>query len=242
MRRFLFLFLLISSLQAFSEPLIVGSIALAPPFSSVTYTNNKPFFFGFSIDIMNQICRKINRQCIYQPLPLDAQLNALDKGKVDVLLLASPYRSEDLKTYTVSIPYLLSKIRFIARSNDSIISTEEIQNKKISVHKNTFYKLLLNSPFHNKNSIIPYQDVNSLVNGLIAKDVDLIVLNQGIANYYINNNYYSIKTVGDEIELGTGYGIISLKENTALINAINQAIESLLKDGSYLAIYKKYFN
>ncbi|HAT9397002.1 TPA: transporter substrate-binding domain-containing protein, partial [Legionella pneumophila subsp. pneumophila] len=40
---------------------------------------------------------------------------------------------------------------------------------------------------------------------------------------------------------GSGYGIIALKNQSALIDKINHILLEMEKDGSYLRIYNEYF-
>ncbi|RYW67113.1 ABC transporter substrate-binding protein, partial [Legionella pneumophila] len=50
-----------------------------------------------------------------------------------------------------------------------------------------------------------------------------------------------LKLIGDKIPIGSGYGIIALKNQSALIDKINHILLEMEKDGSYLRIYNEYF-
>jgi ABC-type amino acid transport substrate-binding protein len=242
MKRLIFIILLLNYLQAFSTPITVGVIKSAPPFSEMSETAQGPIFFGFSIDIMNSICQKIKQQCVYSPLTLDQQFTALDNGTVDLLLLANPYNSSDLSEYTVSLPYALSKIHFVALESSPLTQLSDITNKKIGVIKTTFYDLLMNSPYKTGNTILTFTTVADLITALMQKKVDVILLNNAIAYYFINNNLYDLKIIGKEVPMGSGYGIIALPNHAELIVQINKAILSMQADGTYIAIYQKYYN
>lgn len=242
MNRLILIFLFFYSLVAFTAPLSVGVIKSAPPFSEVSQTPQGPYYFGFSIDIMNTICKRINQQCVYSPVNLEQQFTALDQGSIDLLLLANPYESSDLNEYAVSLPYALSKIHFVAMASSPLKQLSDIRNTKIGVIKTTFYDLLMNSPYKTGNTIITYTTVADLITALAQKKVDVILLNSAIAYYFINNNMYDLKIVGQEVPMGGGYGIIALPNHADLIKEINKAILAMQADGSYIAIYQKYYN
>lgn len=50
-----------------------------------------------------------------------------------------------------------------------------------------------------------------------------------------------LQLIGDKIPIGSGYAIIALKNQSALIDKINYILLEMEKDGSYLRIYNEYF-
>lgn len=242
MKLFVFLILFLNSLCGFPRGLTVGVITGVPPFSEMSDSGAQTSFYGFSIDIMNNICVQLNRECIFSPLTLDTQFAALEEGKVDVLLLPIPYQFSRLSNYAVSLPYMVSRVQFVADKNSPIQKGAPIKNYKIGVMKTTFYDLLNKSPYKKDNTIVPFDNVPDLISSLMDHKVDLIVLNSAIAYYFVTNNTYGIKSVSKEMSLGDGYGIIALPENNALIKDINKAILTMQANGSYLSIYNKYYD
>ncbi len=242
MKLFVFLILFVNSIYGFSKDLVVGVITSAPPFAEMSVTPDGSYFFGFAIDIMNSICKQLNIQCIFSPLTLNTQFTALNEGKVDVVLLANPYEPAKLSSYAISLPYLISKVRFITLQNNPVKKGDPIKNFKIGVIKTTYYDLLEHTAYKNNNTIIPFGTLPDLLAALVGSKVDLILLNSDLAYYLMNNNTYGVKAVSDEIVLGQGYGIIALPSNAALITSINKAILAMQTNGTYLTIYNTYYN
>ena len=236
MKLFIYFTLFLASFCGFSKDLLVGVITGVPPFSEISDNAGQTYLYGFSIDIMNNICKLLHKNCIFTPLTLSNQFAQLDEGKIDVLLLPIPYQLDHLSSYAVSLPYLLSKVRFVADKNSTLQKGTSITNLKIGVMKATFFNLISNSPYKNDNTIIPFDNLPDLITNLVDHKVDVIVLNSAIAYYYINNHTYD-----KEIKFGDGYGMIARPENVELIQQINKAILSMQTDGSYVAIYNKYY-
>jgi ABC-type amino acid transport substrate-binding protein len=244
MKRWVFILLFLSSLCAFSGPddITVGVISGVPPFAEVSDSGNGPYFFGFSIDMMNNICKHMQMHCTYRKVDFNTQLKTLDEGSIDVLLLAEPYDLSKLDHYAISLPYVVSRVQFAALKEGSINDGAPIQNLKIGVIETTFYDLLRKSIYGTNNEIIPFPSVPDLITALINHKVDIILLNSAIAATYMNNNTYGIKTISKEIQLGEGYGVVALPNKAELIKNINKAILAMQADGSYLTIFRKYYN
>lgn len=227
---------------SFSSTLKVGVGVSGPPIVEKFTTEHGSYYFGFCIDLMNSICSHIKENCVYKETTLNDQFKLLDNGDIDLLILASPY-TPDLKQYSISIPYAVSKIQFITLKSSSINDLAEITNKKIGVMKDTFYNLLMQSPYHNHNhnQIIAYTSDADLLSDLAQNKLDVIAINNVIAYRLQTNDLYNIKFVGKNISLGDGYGIIALSDKTPLIDEINKAILSIEQDGTYVSIYQKYY-
>lgn len=240
-RGFVFIIFCLISNLSFSSPLKVGVGVSGPPIVEKVITNQGPHYFGFCIDLMDNICKRIGKACTYSEVTLNNQFDLLDNGKIDLLILTRPYTSYSLKQYTFSIPYATSNIQFITLKDSPINKITDIKNKKVGVNKNTFYGLLLKSPYGKHNQIISYDNTTDLFSDLEQNKIDVIVLNHAIAHNITSNNIYNIKAIGHALPLGNGYGIISLSDRASLIEEINKAILQMEHDGTYTTIYQKYY-
>lgn len=220
-QRMLFITLLFVCQLSFASVIKVGTGVSGPPLVEGINTSDGRFYFGFCIDLMNEICKRIGEHCTYQPVTPDNQFELLDGSKIDLLILTSPYGSFDLKNYAFSIPYAASKIRFLVLQNSPIHGITDMQDKKIGVINKTFYKLLTETSFSLENQIIPYDRTPDLLSDLAHNKIDIIVLNNAIAHNLERNIMYNVKTVGPSIPLGEGYGIIGLSDKAAVIEKIN---------------------
>ncbi|KTC99262.1 hypothetical protein [Legionella feeleii] len=50
------------------------------------------------------------------------------------------------------------------------------------------------------------------------------------------------KALGEPAIIGSGYGIMALSTNSALIGTINQQLQGIEKDNTYLNLYGTYFS
>jgi len=239
MKILVFLFLLITHVSVCSQSITVGVLKFAPPFSAVAGDGNH--FFGFCIDVMDTICKRLHLECLYKATTVENQLQMLANGKVDLLFAPNPISPALPKEFIFSLPYLASNGQFIALQKTNVANINDIDNKKIGVLHDTLFKSLVYSNFSSGNQIQEYPFVADLISGLAAGEVDVMVINASDARYVVNNSNQSLKLVGGKIPMGEGYGIIALKKNNTLIRRINQSLVDMESDSTYLTLYNNYF-
>ncbi|HHF7365222.1 TPA: transporter substrate-binding domain-containing protein [Legionella bozemanae] len=238
-RHIVFITLLFNSLFAYCDKLIIGVLNFAPPFSSAD-TNNH--YFGFSIDLVNEICKRINATCIYKAIDLNSQFKDLNDGVIDITLLPSPIPSTTPEDYVFSLPYITSKGQFVALKSSDINSIEDIKDKKIGALQVTTFQYNILPNYTSKENIKTYPQVTSLIQAVSHHEVDAALMNENVAKYLLlNKTLDGFQLVGQPIITGNGYGIIALKKNAPIIDKINKTLLQIEADGTYLALYNKYF-
>lgn len=238
MKLLIFLALLMGNILAYGEPLVIGVLKLAPPFSSEISKNS---YVGFYIDLMQQICTRLNEQCTYKTTTLDNELNDLRSGLVDITFSSSPITPTTDKDYLYSLPYMPSTGQFLILNKANIPSVAALQGKKIGVIKASSLKQHLISQYTALDNIYEYANGADLLNALATHQVDSILLNSHTAKYITNNPVYNLKILQPPIDLGMGYGLVTLKKNAELIKKINTILLQIQADGTYVSIYNKYF-
>lgn len=239
MKTLVFVILFITNISAYSATINIGVLNFAPPFSSLAGKNH---YYGFTIDLMDKICKRIHSQCVYKSISPDRQFGELEQGTVDIAFLPIPISSTIPEQFMYSLPYLASNGQFLSLANSNIKTIGDIKNAKIGVVQDTLYPILADSNFAQTNTIKGYKAVTEMINGLQNHDVDVVYVNASVAKYILNNAMFDFQYVGNKIAMGQGYGILALKKNAALIGKINNALLDMEADGTYLKIYDQYFS
>lgn len=237
MKQFMYLIMFLCSVIAYGKPLTIG-VLNAPPFA--IYTGTGKLYFGFVIDLMDAICKEIHAECTYKRLILNDELSDLQNGTVDVAITQIPITSSSTGNFLFSLPYLISDGQFLTLTESNINKITDLKNKRIGVISATLNQVLQGSHFNN-GEIKLYANFPDLLTGLENHEVDVVFLNNHVAQYLINNSIVNVKLVGDKIPIGEGYGILGLKTNKELIDMMNTALLKMEGDGSYLKIYNLYF-
>ncbi|CAM2734055.1 arginine-binding periplasmic protein [Legionella steigerwaltii] len=236
LRYTLFLFILVSNTLAYGDPIVIGVSKSAPPFSAVGGGNH---YFGFCIDLMNEICKRLNETCEYKPITIRNQMDTLNSGGIDITFPPSPIPQTPSPNYIYSLPYMTSNGQFLTMSPD-IKTIADIKNKRIGTVQESHLRdtLLL---YTSQDNIKEYPKISLMITALLDKDVDVIIMNVNIFKYLTINKVINFQAVGDPIVIGNGYGIVTLPKNDNLINRINKVLLQIENDGTYETIYNKYF-
>lgn len=239
MKLIIFLALLMGNVLTYGNQLTVGVLKFAPPFTSEIGNSNH--YFGFCIDMMQEICSRLKASCHYKSADLGKQLEALRQGVVDVTFLTNPIDPEENKDYIFSLPYVPSTGQFVVLNGSNIHSIDELQDKKIGVLQASSLKKPILSRYTSLERVQEFAKSFDLLNALATHQVDAMLLNSSVAKYLANNAVYNLKMLGQPIELGMGYGIAALPKNAELVDKINKALLQMEHDGTYITIYNKYF-
>ena len=116
----------------------------------------------------------------------------------------------------------------------------DLSGKRIGAEMGTLFIPLAKKTFRTA-SIIEYKSQSELYEAVANHDVDAAILDHAAAVYWVSSNENLFKLLGDSIPIGMGYGIMTSKGNSVLIDRINKALVDMESDGTYLAIYNKYF-
>lgn len=235
-RNILFFLLLAGNTLAFSDKIIVGVSNSAPPFSAVDGSNH---YFGFCVDLMNEICKRLNEICEYKSITPKNQIDELNAGNLDVTFPPSPIPQNASANYVYSLPFMTSDGQFLTMS-PAIKTIADLKNKKIGTLEASHLEDTL-SLYTSKDNIKSYPKISLMITALLGNDVDAIILNVNIFKYLTINKVINFQTVGKPIVLGNGYGILALSKNADLINKINKTLLQIENDGTYESIYNKYF-
>ncbi|OGV44899.1 MAG: hypothetical protein A3F46_06110 [Legionellales bacterium RIFCSPHIGHO2_12_FULL_42_9] len=238
-RQFIFLINLLFSSFLFAGPLVVGTTSYYPPFEMVA--NNKNALTGFDIDLMKEICTRINRSCSFKVYLFDELFPELMNNKIDASIAGITITTARSDQFLFSLPYLASSGQFIVPTASKSKNLNDLNGKRIGVEHRSLFKELASKTLNAATTVVEYKTQPDLLQGLGNNEVDAALLDTATAEYWVANNSNLFKLIGNNIDVGLGYGIMANKTNFALINSINNALLSMENDGTYLRLYNLYF-
>ncbi|WP_131783422.1 transporter substrate-binding domain-containing protein [Legionella gresilensis] len=216
----------------------VGTLLFYPPF--VLSPDS-----GFDIQLIKTICNNLNQNCTIIPMDYYRLFTALNNGSIDIAVGGITASKKLKENYLFSLPYMLSKGQFILRKDASYKSINDLRGKTIGIlktqEKEGPYYDYLTQNFPNLFIIQQFDDIEDVMNALNNKQIDAAFLNYMTANYWVMTCGDQLQDLDIETPLGEGIGIMSVPNNSNLINQINQQLLQMEKDGSYLKIYNTYF-
>lgn len=228
-----------------TKPLVFATDATHPPFE--TYDSTTDAFSGYDIDITNALCKQMLIKCQFVHVPFQQLLDGLNKGKYDAVIRALSITPTRLKLVAFTNPYYDTNGSFIAATDKNLdLSPSKIANSTIGVQQGTTYETYLNAKYKNLLTIRPYQHNEEALADLANQQLTIVLGDTPvIKNWLATKNPGEYKIIGvtppDKEIFGTGFGIAVRKNNQKLLNALNKALATIKKDGTYNKITQQYF-
>lgn len=235
---FLFVFFSLTFSHA-ATTIMVGTPPYSPPF--VMLGDNKAHYTGFDIDLLDEICRRIDAKCQYKAMSYEGVFNGLLDGSIDIAIGGITITAGRESQFLFSLPYLASYAQFITNSASSIRSIQDLNGKRIGLGSGTIFENLINDAFGQSVTIKTYNFLSEMLMALGSDEVDALILDRATAETWYANSNDSYRLVGRRIPQGLGYGILTTKNRGNLITLINRALLAMEADGTYLKIYTTYF-
>ncbi|MDC0611488.1 ABC transporter substrate-binding protein [Vibrio sp.] len=205
---------------------------------------------GFDIDLGAEICKRIEAECKWVESDFDGLIPSLKAKKIDAILSSMSITPAREKEIAFSDKLYGTPARLVTAKSITLEPTpDSLGGKRVGVFQGTTAETFAKEQWAPKGvDVVTYQNQDlvyaDLVNGrLDAAFQDAVAASDGFLNRPIGKSFhFSGPEVNDEKYFGVGAGIGLRKEDAALKEKINQAIKSMLEDGTYDAIAKKYFD
>jgi arginine transport system substrate-binding protein len=232
--------LLAPLLNANALSLTIGTLSYNPPFEVESEKIHTQQFFGFDIDLMNEVCKRIEAKCQYKAMFFNQIPEMLNSGQIDLAIASIDITPERSQEFLFSLPYKTSNVQFVTNKSSPYHSIEELKGKNIGVFLNSPVESYVTELFAKDVQLKKYGNTLDLLNSLVAQEVDAVVTNSEQAQFWVIS-FPEYKLVGKPYPIAVGYGIMTGLNNTDLMDKINKALISMEKDGTYLLIYNASF-
>lgn len=216
----------------------IGTESFNPPF---VMQGSKKEIYGFDIDMINTLCKKMQRTCKFHVLKFSSLLDAVARKELDMAISSITITPERAKVVDFTQPYLLSNSRFLTKpSNTQAFTLDYLNGKRIGIEEGTIFSEQINS-IGIKNPIIKsYITVSDQLTGLNKNEVDIILLDNPTAIYWASNSSSTFKLAGPPYLYGYGLGIAVNPGEKNLLAALNKALLEYQNSNDYKQNFDRY--
>jgi cystine transport system substrate-binding protein len=218
--------------------LTIGLEGTYPPFG---YQDENGTLVGFDVDICRSVAERMGLKPQFQPAKFEGILAALEIGRFDVVCNQITMSEARSKAYDFSEPYTYSGLQLIVRKDrlKDIKGPNDLAGKKVGVLLGTNHEKWLqdNTP---KAEIRTYEDDATRNQDLLVGRIDAVLNDRLIVGSVLKTYGGNLQPVGEPIS-HEREAIAVKKGNPELVAALNQAIASLVADGSFKRISEKWF-
>ena len=222
--------------------LTMSTNASFPPYEMVADDGS---FEGIDIEVAGAIAEKLGLELQVDDRGFDAALQAAQTGKSDMVMAGVTVTEERQAVMDFSNSYANGVQVVIVKEGSPIQTVDDLANANMIGCQmgTTGYIFCSDTPENGgfgEDHVTPYDDGAAAVQALMNGQIDAVVIDNKPAQEYVAANP-GLKILDGEFT-NEDYAIGVAKGNTALLDAINGALEELTNDGTIQSIVDKYIS
>ena len=227
--------------------LIMSTNATFPPYEMVADGDgvNGSGYEGIDIEIAYALADKLGLELVIDDMDFDAALLAVQNNSADMMLAGLSYSEERDEVVDFSDPYATG-VQVVIVKEGSDVTLDNLGDYMIGTQRGTTGYLYASDTPENggygEDHVIGYDSGVTAVQELINGTIDAVIIDQQPAEAYVAANPDAGLTIlpGNWVE--EDYCLAVDEGNTALLNALNTALNELKSDGTLDEIVAKYIN
>ena len=222
--------------------LTMSTNASFPPYEMVADDGS---FEGIDVEVAGAIAEKLGLELQVDDMGFDAALQAAQTGKSDMVMAGVTVTEERQAVMDFSNSYANGVQVVIVKEGSPIQTVDDLANANMIGCQmgTTGYIFCSDTPENGgfgEDHVTPYDDGAAAVQALMNGQIDAVVIDNKPAQEYVAANP-GLKILDGEFT-NEDYAIGVAKGNTALLDAINDALEELTADGTIQSIVDKYIS
>lgn len=219
--------------------LLVGTDAVTPPFVYL----DKGEIIGFDVELIGAILDEAGYKYKVENVGWDPLFALVENGEVDIGITSITITDDRKQTYDFADPYFESKLMILAKEGTDIKNALDLKDKKVGVQNATTGQIALEKIVGENNpSILKYETLGVAFMALKNGDIEAVITDNTVANEYVKNNPNDkFVAIADDENFEPEYYGILFKKGNSLSSDINNALKTVIDNGTYSKIYEKWF-
>ena len=225
--------------------LIMSTNAQFPPYEMVA--DGEGFegtgFEGIDIEIAYALAQKLGLELVIDDMEFDSALLAVQNNAADMMLAGLSYSEERDEVVDFSDSYATG-VQVVIVKEGSDVTMDNLGDYMIGTQRGTTGYIYASDTPENggygEEHVIGYDNGATAVQELINGTIDAVIIDQAPAEEYVAANADAGLTIlpGNWVE--EDYCLAVDEGNTALLDALNTALNELIDDGTVQSIIDKY--
>lgn len=214
--------------------LVVGTSGDYPPYEFHKQVNGKDEIVGFDMEIAKQIAKDLGVKLEVKDITFNGLLEALNTKKVDMVIAGMNPTAERAKAVDFSKIYYKAVQTVLVRTEDKdkYKALTDLKGMKVGVQMGSVQEQLANDQMKGstKKSL---GKITDLILELKNKKIDALVVEKPVADSYAAKNpdlFVTDMKFANAEDMGSAIAV--RKNSPALVKAINNTIDKLIKNKS----------
>ena len=218
-------------------------LGLDDTFAPMGFRDDSGEIVGFDIDLAKEVASRMGVELEIKPIDWSSSILSLNKGDIDVLWNGVTINESRKEQINFSKPYLNNRLIIVKpKDRNDINSKEDLAGKVLGVQVGSNDEALQSDPISKKAKEIRKYDVN--VNAfldLMAKRIDVVIIDEVAAQYYISEEKVDFVVVENSPLTEEFYGIGFRKTDSQLLSEVDKILDEMKADGKAAEISQKWF-
>ena len=221
-----------------NTPWQVGVDPTYPPFEMQAADTGE--LTGLDVELMREIGRRSGHPIQFVALPFSGLIPALQSRNLDAAASAMTITAERAQTVDFSRPYFAAGLAIAVRDGSpDLVSLDALKGRKVAVQiGSTGAKAVQAVP---GVTVVQFDAAPLALQELINGNVEAYVNDLPATLYAIREAKLQGVRIAGKPLTADFYGI-ALPKGSPLVAEINRALDSMLADGSYDSLHRRWFN
>ena len=211
--------------------------AAFPPYEM---TSDDGGFEGIDVEIAGAIAEKLGLELVVDDMDFSSVIAAVQSGKADIAMAGLTVNEERKKNIDFTDTYATGVQVIIVPEGSEIQSADDLSSDILIGCQEATTGYIYCSDDYGEDAVIAYQNGATAIQALLSGKVDCVVIDSEPAKQFVEAN--EGLSILDTEYVTEDYAIGISKENTALLDAVNAALNELIEDGTVQGIIDKYIN
>lgn len=208
--------------------------ATFPPYEMVADDGT---FEGIDVDIAGKIAEKLGLELVVDDMDFGSIITSVQTGKEDIALAGLTVTDERKQNVDFTDSYATGVQVVIVPEDSDIKTIDDLQGKLIGCQESTTGYAYCTDDY-GEDMVTAFPSGANAVQALLTGKIDAVVIDKQPAEAYVAQNE-GLKILDTEY-VTENYAIGVSKDNTALRDAVNNALKELIDDGTVQAILDQY--
>ncbi len=212
------------------------TISTSPDFQPFEYTDDNGNIVGIEPDMMKLICEKIGLELVIDAMDFDSALLAAQQGKSDAVVSGVTVTEDRKLVYDFTNTYITITQGIVSKEANNV-TMDTLKDQTIGVQRGTTGHIYAEDDF-GEDSVVAYDTYTTVFQALMNDQVSCILMDDAVAKAYVAQNPGLVLNASTYEPENFAFGIS--KGNTALLDAVNKALDELIADGTVQKLIDQY--
>ncbi|MGI6575737.1 MAG: amino acid ABC transporter substrate-binding protein [bacterium] len=211
-------------------------------FPPMGFVGDNGEFTGFDLDLAAEVAERLGQELELQPIAWDAKDMELSTKNIDCIWNGFTINGRE-EQYTWTEPYMANNQVFVVNADADIETLADLAGKTVIVQIDSSAEAALaDRPdlVETFGDYLTAADYNSALMDLKSGAVDVVVMDEIVANYQIEKRGDNFVVLEEKLA-AENYGVGFLLGNVELRDIVQATLEEMAADGTLAAISEKWF-